>query len=102
MAEAQTKTLGLELVCASASATLRVPRTRLSRIDFFFASVQRPTMLSPAKWITASKPDTSEGARGAFGFHETCAAVVVAPRTRRTTSNCWAAREGSNAAPIGP
>src|SRR5580700_9653468 len=63
-------------------------------------------MLSPARWMTASKPETVAGAIGFAGSQETCSSVVAAPRvpsrTMRTTSYPRVLSEGRSAAPIGP
>src|SRR5437660_11457612 len=76
--------------------------TRLSRITCFLATVQRPTMLSPARWMTASEPDTDSGETGRAGSQWIWPSLVAEPRTRRTTLYPSVSREGTRAAPIGP
>src|SRR5712691_9597399 len=67
-----------------------------------FASVQRPTTVSPARWMTASKPETDFGGKGWAGSHATCSSPDGVPRTRRMTLYPRAVSEGSKAAPMGP
>src|SRR5271157_385754 len=98
----KTRGRSLPWVWARADARFRVPWTRLSRMAFFLASVQRPTTLSPARWITASKPETASGGRGARGFHDIWSAFFDGPRTRRTMRDARDSSDGSRAAPIGP
>ena len=68
---------GLSFVCARARARLVVAGIRLSRIRAFLLSVQRPTILSPARWITASKPDTASGDGGCSGFQGIRSSLLV-------------------------
>src|SRR5579864_4563917 len=79
-----------------------VPTTRLSRILSFFSTVQRPTMLSPARWTTASKPETKSGRIGVIGFHAIWPSPTVWPRTSLTTSYPRVFKEGTSAVPTGP
>src|ERR1035438_2457842 len=102
MAEPQTNTFGLSSACARADAKLNVPTMRVSRIFACLASVHRPMMLSPARWITASKPETVRGARGTAGSHEILSSALDGPRTSRTMEHPFVRRDGSRAAPIGP
>src|SRR5579872_4926304 len=89
-----------------ACAKLCVPDTRLSRIFAFLVAVHRPKMLSPARWTTASNPETVAGANGTAGFQAICplslTVPLAVPRTSRTTEHPLARREGRSAAPIGP
>src|SRR5579863_7850470 len=96
------KTRGACFAAASASAKFRVPCARLSRTRFFLASVQRPTMDSPARCTTASKPDTDSGASGRAGSHAISSLPDTAPRTRRVTWYPFDCNAGSNADPISP
>src|SRR6202044_1894408 len=102
MAEPQTNTFGRSSACARADAKLNVPTMRLSRIFAFLVSVHRPMMLSPARWMTASKPETVSGARGTAGSHEIWSSAFDGPRTSRTMEHPFVSRDGSRAAPIGP
>ena len=68
----------------------------------FFASVQRPKMVSPARWTTASKPETDSGDSGCAGSQAICPFFGCPPRTNRVTSNPRALSSGRRAAPIGP
>src|ERR1022692_3752785 len=68
----------------------------------FLASVQRPTMDSPARWMTASKPDADSGARARAGSHVIWPLPDAAPRIRHTTSYPLAFNDGSKALPIRP
>src|ERR1700733_10727566 len=101
MAEAEISNLGGCGALARAAAKARVPCTRLSRMRRFLASVQRPTMDSPARWMITSKPETDSGARGLAGSHPT-RPLADAPRTRRTTSYPFDCKAGTRAAPMRP
>src|ERR1700722_16455318 len=102
MADAEMKTRGACGAAASASAKFRVPCARLSRTRCFLASVQRPTMDSPARCITASKPDTDLGANGRDGSHAISPFPDASLRTRRVTSYPLDCNAASNAEPIRP
>src|SRR5215467_619535 len=106
MAELQTKTCGLCFESARACARKVVLLTLLSRISRFFASVQRPRMVSPARWITASKPETDSGEIGCVGFHGICCSsedeYFLALRTSREMRAPLDFNVGSSAVPIGP
>src|SRR5580704_2460362 len=102
MAEAEISNLGGCGALARAAAKARVPCTRLSRTRRFLASVQRPTMDSPARWTTVSKPDTDSGAGGRAGSHAIRPPPGAAARTRQVTSYPLACKAGSKAVPIRP
>ena len=54
---------GLRAAFAIASTSARVVSTRLSRISFLYAGVQRlPATLAPARFTTASAPSIDQGA----------------------------------------
>src|SRR5207248_4210758 len=62
-----------------ASASARVVSTRLSRISFFQAGLQRlPATLAPARFTTASVPSTWMGAAPARGRR-----IASSPRARK-------------------
>src|SRR5947199_9764260 len=102
MADPETKTCGGLEDLAKASVKCRVPITRLSRMPAFLSGVQRPTMLSPARWITASKPETVSGESGCEGSQLICSPPVALPRTRRTTEAPDRFNAGTSADPMGP
>src|ERR1700722_175626 len=73
----------------------------------FFSSVHRPTMLSPAKWITASNPETASGEIGCEGFHMMrsslgASACAVPLRANRTTCAPAIFRDGTSTEPTRP
>src|SRR3954470_10425010 len=80
MAEAESRIWGLNFACARARARFVVAGMRLSRMRAFLPAVQRPTMLSPARWMTASKPETKSGKIGRAGSQRTRSSSP-APRT---------------------
>src|SRR5579872_7554118 len=100
IAEPETSTRGRCGDPARASHKRLVPKTRLSRILRFFSAVQRPTIDSPAKCTTASKPET-EGA-GLEKSHTIWFGLEVPRRTRRTTSYPSRCKTGIRALPIKP
>src|SRR5579872_3419461 len=102
MADAEMNTRAACGAAASASAKLRVPCIRLSRTRRFLVSVQRPTMDSPARCITASKPDTDSGASGRDGPHAISLLPDAAPRTMRVTWYPFDCNAGSSAEPMSP
>jgi len=87
---------------AKASARWPVPWTRLSRMWRFLVSVQRPTIDSPARWMTALKPETESGDSGRSGSHAICSCWGIELRTSRATAYPCAFRKGKRAVPIGP
>ncbi len=95
-------TRGRSAALATASARCPVPWDRLSRMRRFLASVQRPTMVSPDRWMTASKPETVSGGTGRAGSQITWSLPAAEFRTSRVTANPLALRKGSRADPIGP
>src|SRR5579872_2934794 len=105
MAELQMNTLGLSFACAMACARFRVLTIRLSRIFSFFDAVQRPTMLSPARWMTASNPEMDSGAMGFAGSHGIVFVVVFAAdllRESRVISAPLDSSDGMSAPPMKP
>src|ERR1017187_525790 len=97
-----TNTLGFASLCAREVARFLVPWTRLSRIAFLLASVQRPTTLSPARWITASNPETTLGSRGTLGSQEIWSGLWARVRTSRITLVVVGSNDATRALPIGP
>src|SRR6266850_664088 len=70
---------------------------------FFFAAVQRPKTLSPARWMTASNPSRASGSRRAPGCHSISGAPDSAGRrTRRMTRSPRATNAGISALPTSP
>src|SRR5215469_5374020 len=106
MAEAERNTGGRDLAWASARARFAVPGMRLSRSRAFLRAVQRPTMLSPARWITASKPETAAGAMGCAGSQRmrssSLVPATVETRARRAIRAPVPFREIIRADPIRP
>src|SRR5712671_5526352 len=103
---------GFSFAAASAWARFLVPATRLLRIFAFFAGVQRPTMLSPARCMTASKPETASGEIGCAGSQRIRSSPLVelwleearapVPRVNRATCAPLDFNDGNSADPIGP
>src|SRR6266849_4515213 len=102
MAEAQRKTFGGLSDLASAFDRFVVLRTRLLRMRTFLTAVQRPATLSPVRWMTASKPETSSGGMACMGSHGSAVASRVSRRTRRVTRYPRDSREGTKAEPMSP
>src|SRR5207244_5181202 len=85
-----------------AHAKFRVLTTRLSRIRLFFSAVHQPETLSPERWITTSKPDTSSGETSRIGSHRNSFFARAEPRTSRTTSCLPESSAGTSPDPITP
>src|SRR5216684_6642206 len=102
MAEAQMNVFGGVAAVASAFDRFCVLATRLSRMRFFFASVQRPATLSPERWMIVSKPETRSGGTVCIGSHRTSFAPPVSRRTRRVTLHPCDSSEETRADPISP